>query len=187
MLSQTNLRNRFFTRLVATAMMSSFLMTGYSQYHPVAKESGIRFTIHNFGFKVNGSLGAPEGDISFNPDDPGRSSFRVTIKSETIFTDNDSRDEHLRSEDYFDVKNYPLIRFVSSSVRSAGKSGQYEATGTLTIKNKSKEIQLPFTAEKKGDGWMFNGSFKMNRRDYGIGGSSTLSNELTVDIKVLAL
>jgi polyisoprenoid-binding protein YceI len=187
MLPQMNLRNKFFTRLAGTILVSSLLTTGYGQYHPVAKESGIRFTIHNFGFKVNGSLGAPEGDISFNPDDPARSSFSVTVKSATIFTDNDSRDEHLRNEDYFDVKNYPVIRFVSSSIRSAGKNGQYEATGTLTIKNKSKEIQLPFTAEKKGDGWIFTGSFTMNRRDYGVGGSSTLSNELTVDIKVLAL
>jgi polyisoprenoid-binding protein YceI len=58
--------------------------------------------------------------------------------------------------------------------------------GKLTIKNKSKEIEIPFTAEKNGNGWLFSGSFNMNRRDFDIGGSSTISNELTVDIKVLA-
>jgi polyisoprenoid-binding protein YceI len=71
-------------------------------------------------------------------------------------------------------------------VKEAGNKGSYEARGILTIKNKSKEIELPFTAEKNGNGWLFSGSFKMNRRDYDIGGASTISDEVTVEIKVLA-
>jgi polyisoprenoid-binding protein YceI len=165
-----------------------FLMfqSAIAQLHPIAKESSVQFTLKNFGIKTRGTLDAPEGDIVFNPDDLSQSLFRVTIKTESINTDNNSRDEHLRDADYFDVKNYPLIRFVSSSVKTSDKRGGYEAVGTLTIKNKSKEITLPFTAEKNGNGWLFSGSLKMNRRDYDIGGSSTISNELTVNIKVLA-
>jgi polyisoprenoid-binding protein YceI len=158
----------------------------FGQFHPVAGESSVHFTIHNFGFKTGGSLAVPEGDIYFNPDDLTKSAFNVEIRSESINTDNESRDEHLKEEDYFDVKNYPVIRFVSNSVRASGKKGQYEAVGLLTIKKTSREIHLPFTTEKTGDGWLFSGSFKMSRRDFGIGGSSTISNDLTVDIKVTA-
>ena len=165
----------------------SFLFqTSYSQIHPVTAESTVQFSLKNFGFRTGGKLDAPEGDIIFNPDDLSKSSFHVTIKTESINTDNNSRDEHLKEADYFDVKNYPFIRFVSSSVKAGSKKGSYEALGTLTIKNKSREISMPFTAEKKGAGWFFTGSFKMNRRDFDVGGSSTISNELTVDIKVLA-
>jgi polyisoprenoid-binding protein YceI len=159
---------------------------GFAQYHPVAGESTVRFSLKNFGFKTGGTLDAPEGEIVFNPDDLAKSSFRVRIKTESINTDNESRDEHLKEEAYFDVKNYPMIRFVSSSVKVNGKIGSYETTGVLTIKNKNKEITLPFAAEKKGDGWLFSGSFKLNRKDYDIGGSSTLSDEVTVEIKVVA-
>jgi polyisoprenoid-binding protein YceI len=173
-----------FSSLVLFFFLSAQI--AFSQMHPVSNESSIRFTIHNFGFKTHGTLAAPEGKIEFNPDDLAGSSFQVTIKSESINTDNESRDEHLREEDYFDVKNHPLIRFVSASIRSKGKKNDYEATGTLTIKNTSRTIIIPFTAEKTGGGWTFTGSFTMNRRDYGIGGSSTISNELTVDIKVVA-
>jgi len=158
----------------------------FAQYHPVAGESSVRFSLKNFGFKTGGSLDAPEGDIVFNPDDLAKSSFRVTIKAESINTDNESRDEHLKEETYFDVKNYPLIRFVSSSVKEADKKGSYQTTDTLTVKSKSKEITVPFMAEKNRNGWTFSGSFKMNRRDYDVGGSSTLSDEVTVDIKVVA-
>jgi len=159
---------------------------GFAQYHPVASESSVRFSLKNFGFKTGGSLNAPEGDIIFNPDDLTKSSFRVTLKAESIDTDNESRDAHLKEAAYFDVKNYPLIRFVSSSVTETGKKGSYQTLGTLTVKNKSKEITMPFTVEKNGNGWVFSGSFKMNRKDYDIGGSSTLSDEVTVDIKVVA-
>ena len=159
---------------------------GFAQYHPVASESSVRFSLKNFGFKTGGSLNAPEGDIIFNPDDLTKSSFRVTLKAESIDTDNESRDAHLKEAAYFDVKNYPLIRFVSSSVTETGKKGSYQTLGILTVKNKSKEITMPFTVEKNGNGWVFSGSFKMNRKDYDIGGSSTLSDEVTVDIKVVA-
>jgi polyisoprenoid-binding protein YceI len=158
----------------------------FAQYHPVAVESSVRFSLKNFGFKTGGSLDAPEGEIVFDPDDQTRSSFRVTIKAESINTDNESRDEHLKEAAYFDVKNYPQIRFVSSSVKETDKKGSYQTLGTLTVKNKSKEITMPFTAEKNGNGWTFSGSFKMNRKDYDVGGSSTLSDEVTVDIKVVA-
>jgi len=174
--------------MLKQALLICFLLVCRSsngQIHPVAKESSVHFTIRNFGFKVDGSLDAPEGDIFFSPDDLSKSFFHVTIRSASVNTDNNSRDEHLRESDYFDIKKYPVIRFVSDHVQNAGKNS-FEAIGTLTIKNKNKEIHLPFTAEKKENGWLFAGSFTMNRRDYDVGGASTLSNELTVEIKVLA-
>jgi polyisoprenoid-binding protein YceI len=173
----------FMTSLLLCIFLS--IRSASGQFHPVAGASGIQFTIRNFGFKVGGSLASPEGDIRFNPDSLSRSFFHMTIRSESINTENAARDEHLKAEDYFDVKNYPLIHFVSDDVRVVDKKGKFLAVGRLTIKNKSKEIQLPFTAIKNGNAWLFTGVFKMNRRDFEIGGSSTISNELEVAIKVL--
>jgi polyisoprenoid-binding protein YceI len=174
------------SRLGVLVCFSFLLQTAFAQIHPVAGESTVHFSLKNFGFKTGGKLDAPEGDIFFNPDDLSKSSFRVTIKTESINTNNGSRDEHLKEPEYFDVKNYPLIRFVSSSIKSGSKQGSYEVVGTMTIKNKSKEISMPFTAEKRAAGWFFDGGFKMDRKDFDIGGSSTISNELTVEIKVMA-
>ena len=179
---------RKYSKLKMSLLVFFVMMIQFSsgQIHPVAKESSIIFTIHNFGLKVTGSLEPPQGEIHFNPDSLSNSYFKVNFKSASVNTDNNTRDEHLREEDYFDVKNYPLISFVSVSIQRSGKNGDFIASGRLTIKNKTKDIQLPFTAVKSGDGYLFTGSFKMNRRDFGIGGGSTISNELTVDIKVLA-
>jgi polyisoprenoid-binding protein YceI len=162
------------------------VQNAFVQMHPVAKASAIHFTIHNFGFKTGGQLDAPEGNIVFNPDDLVRSSFQVTIKSTSINTGNETRDEHLRETDYFDVKDYPLIRFVSSSIQAKGGKNSFVVSGSLIIKKTSRVVSIPFTVETNGNGWLFTGQFTMNRRDYDVGGSSTISNELTVDIKVLA-
>ena len=158
----------------------------YGQIYPVAKESSVHFIIHNFGFKVTGLLDPPQGEIRFNTDSLSGSYFHITIKSESINTDNNLRDEHLRGEDYFNVKKYPLITFSSDNIKKTGKKNEYELSGKLTIKDKTKNIIVPFTADKNGTDYIFNGSFKMDRRDFDIGGGSTISNDLTVEIKVLA-
>lgn len=176
--------SRFKAVLFINLLMTTHIV--FSQIHPVPSGSAVNFTIHNFGFKVTGKLDPPQGDIRFNPDSLSNSFFHVTIKSGSINTDNSLRDEHLRGEDYFDVKNHPLITFTSDNIRSTGKKNEYEVSGKLTIKKTTKSIIIPFTINETGKDIIFNGSFKMNRRDFEIGGSSTISNDLTIEIKVLA-
>jgi polyisoprenoid-binding protein YceI len=156
----------------------------FAQYKPVDKASKIEFRIKNFGFGITGSIGGIEGEVVFSPDKPEAASFSVTVKSTTINTDNDMRDSHLAAEEYFDTKNFPLIRFVSESVKKGRKEGSYILFGKLTIKNHSQDISFPFTAAPSGKGYLFTGSFKMNRKDFSIGGPSTISNELEVLLSV---
>ncbi|HEY4156069.1 MAG TPA: YceI family protein [Puia sp.] len=158
----------------------------FAQLHPVEKESKISFTIKNFGFNVTGSFSAPSGEIRFDPDNPADARFDVSVSAASINTDNNLRDGHLRGEDYLDTKNYPRIRFVSVRVQPARKKGSYQMTGNLTIRDKTKEISFPFTADPSGTGYLFAGDFKINRKEFGVGGSSTVSDNLTVELKVLA-
>lgn len=155
-----------------------------AQYTPVDKGSTLTFKIGNFGFDVNGSFTGFKGSISFDPKNITASSFDVTIDASTVNTDNNLRDEHLRDASYFDVKNHPVIHFVSSKVTSSGNS--FVAYGKLTIKGKSKGISIPFTATLGSDEYVYKGSFKINRKDFGVGGTSTISNELEVSLNVVA-
>ena len=70
--------------------------------------------------------------------------FDVTIDAGTVNTSNSLRDKHIKDESYFDVKNYPRIRFVSKKIGATNKNGIYNVTGQLTIKGKSIDISLPF-------------------------------------------
>lgn len=156
-----------------------------AQYKPVDDGSALNFTIGNFGFDVNGSFSGFQGKIDFDPQNTANSNFDVTIDAGTVNTDNGLRDKHLKDDGYFDVINYPRIRFVSSKITSNG--GHYTLTGQLTIKGKSKEIAFPFTAVPADNGYIFKGSFKINRKDFGVGGTSTISGELQVTLNVHAV
>ena len=156
----------------------------FAQYKPVDQGSSIKFKVKNFGFNSGGSFSGLQGTIDFDPEKPGESKFDVTIQAASVNTDNESRDNHLREESYFDVKNYPLIRFVST--RITGKGGNFTFTGNLTIKKKTKEISFPFTISMEKDGYLFKGEFNINRKEFGVGGSSTISDNVDVMLSVHA-
>jgi polyisoprenoid-binding protein YceI len=166
--------------LLATANQSQ------AQYKALDQGSAIKFTINNFGFGVAGSFTGLQGTIDFDPRNLTSGKFDVSVDAATVNTDNSLRDSHLRNDSYFDVKNYPRIRLLSSRIVPMGPDGTYQFTGQLTIKTVTKEISFPFSATPAGDGFDFKGSFTINRRDFGVGGTSTISNELTVSLHVMA-
>jgi polyisoprenoid-binding protein YceI len=156
------------------------------QYTAVDQGSSVKFKIKNFGFNSEGTFTGLQGHIGFDPQNLSGATFEVSIDAASVNTDNNMRDNHLRKEEYFDVQNHPRISFVSSAVRAAGNAGSYTMTGRLTIKETSKEISFPFTASPQETGCLFKGEFTINRKDFKVGGSSTLSNSLTVQLSVFA-
>ena len=152
---------------------------------PVDSASEVTFKIKNLGFNTSGSFSGLAGTITFTPDDFAGCSFDVHIEANTVNTGVEMRDNHLRSDDFFDVKNYPQIRFVSEKVTGTKKNGTLFVSGKLTMKGITKDISFPFTAQPIPDGFLFNGEFKLNRRDFKVGGGSTVSDHLTVLLKVV--
>ena len=134
------------------------------------------------GITTGGSIGGLVTKVHFAPENLNGSTIEASVDVNTINTDNSSRDEHLRSEDFFDVSRFPKISL--KSVAFKHKSGNnYTGTFILTIKDKSKQIEMPFTFLDKESTVEFKGTFKINRLDFGVGSSSLiLSDELTVKI-----
>jgi polyisoprenoid-binding protein YceI len=147
-----------------------------------AVRSSITFEIKNLGITTGGTIGGLSAKVHFNPANLASSTLEASVDVSTINTDNSGRDEHLRSDDFFDVARYPKISLKSVSFKH--KSGNnYTGTFTLTIKDKSKQIEIPFTFLDKGNTVEFKGTFKINRLDYGVGSSSmVLSDDVTVNI-----
>jgi polyisoprenoid-binding protein YceI len=156
----------------------------YAQtYIPAGASSEVTFTIKNFGLSVNGSFKGLKGTIVFTAANPA--SVNVTLDAATVNTGNGSRDRHLKKDDYFDTEKYSTLSFVSTKITSAGKAGAYNMLGNLTIKGTSKAVSFPFTATAITNGYQLQGQFKINRRDFNVGGSSwVLSDDLTVSLNV---
>ncbi|MFT3678890.1 MAG: YceI family protein [Ferruginibacter sp.] len=155
-------------------------------YHLRDDSSTVQFSIKNFGLTVTGSFKGLEGKIIFNPADAATASFESSVTAASVNTGNNTRDNHLKKEDYFDIQNYPRLTFVSSKVSGNGQN--YIMEGKLTIKGITKSISFPFTVTATTTGLRFTGQFRINRRDFKVGGGSLiLSDELTVTLNVLAV
>ncbi len=149
--------------------------------------SKVHFMIKNFGIKVGGDFKGLKGTIIFNPKALASSSFNVSVDSKTIDTDNGSRDGHLRKDEYFSVEKFTKLTFVSTKVTESSTAGRFFITGNLTIKGVSKVVEFGFSATPTATGYLFNGVFEINRRDFGVGGSSSiLADKLKVTLDINA-
>ncbi len=154
---------------------------------PVASVSKVHFTIKNFGIKVGGDFSGLQGSIAFDPKLPAAGTMDVTIDANTIDTDNERRDKHLRSEDFFEVEKYPTIHIKSTKITTTNKTGNFILYANLTIKNVTQAIAIPFTVTNTVAGFLFSGSFSIDRLQYHVGESSaTMSDEVNIELNVIA-
>lgn len=172
--------------LFTSALLMAFIVSGQT-FIPSDEGSKVKFVIKNFGINTGGTFDGLKGSISFDAANLSTASFNVTVDAASVDTDMDARDKHLRKPEYFDVEKYPTISFKSSKITKTNKEGYLYMFGTITIKGVSKEISFPFTQVAKDGGILFDGEFKLNRRDFGVGGKSfSMADELTVQLQVLA-
>lgn len=138
--------------------------------------SAINFTIKHFFTPVDGTFEDYDATVMFNPDDLENSMIDVTIPVSSINTRNDRRDGHLQSEDFFNAERWPNITFTSNSIESRGDN-QFVAIGEMTIRDITREFELPFTLQGMMDHPMQENTTvagivanaKLMRTDYGVG------------------
>ncbi|RJE74145.1 YceI family protein [Reichenbachiella sp. MSK19-1] len=155
------------------------IQTISSQHTINGIKSSVKFEISNFGFNtVEGTFTGMKGSISFDSKAPSNGSFDVCIEANTVNTDNQKRDEHLRSEDFFYVEKFPVICFRSKKI--AKKPEGYLVSGTLTMRGISHEVEIPFGFT---DG-VFKGALTLDRTDYKVGddGSIVVGEEVALEI-----
>ncbi|MBR9859950.1 YceI family protein [bacterium] len=141
----------------------------------------VKFYIKNAGVEVTGTLSGLAASVEFDPEDLSNSTITASVDVKTINTGIEMRDNHLRSADYFDASKYPKISMESQSFRKSGSS--FIGTFKLTMHGVSKVVDVPFTFDQNGDDGKFNGTFELDRLDYGVGESSwVLSDDVKVKI-----
>lgn len=138
--------------------------------------SAINFTVNHFFTPVDGAFDDYNATVHFDPENLDGSYIDVTIPVASVNTRNDRRDGHLKTEDFFDAETYPEIRFVSDQIIRDGENN-YIARGELTIRDVTKEFDLPFELLGVMDHPMQEGrkvagivaSAELMRNDYGVG------------------
>ena len=169
-------------KYILPLLIITIICAAFTPANNTVTRSAITFQAKNMGIGVEGTVSGLQANIQFDPANLTSSSIEASVDAGTINTDNSSRDEHLKSEDFFNVTHYPKI--IMKSVSFKHRSGDnYTGLFNLTIKGKTKSLAIPFTCIQKGSNLAFKGSFKLNRLDFGIGDSSlVLSDDVTVSI-----
>ena len=148
------------TTLIAVGAVLSWEIKG--------EQSDITFKIKNAGLEVEGKFTGLKGEIAFDPQNLRQGKITASVDASTIDTGIGIRDRDLKGKHYFEVDTYPRISFQSHEFKKTPQG--YLAIGTLTIKDISKEVEIPFTFENL----VFKGDFSLNRQDYHVGKRSWL-------------
>ncbi len=97
-----------------------------------------------------GRFNEVSGTFLLDDADPGKSSLAFEIKTASLDTNSADRDKHLKSPDFFNVKQFPTSSFKSTSVKAAG-TNKFEVTGELTMLGVSKPVTFTLTKTGEGD------------------------------------
>lgn len=168
-----------FKRTIVRTIMSLLLLIPSpvlgSTWNINPEHSSVQFQVRYMGLvNVKGSFDKFQGVATLDEKDPAKSAVQAAIETASINTGVEKRDQHLRTDDFFDCARYPEIRFISKKVVPAGKD-QLQIIGDLTMLGVTKEITLHVdgpTPELK-DPW---GNSRrgasaragINRQDYGM-------------------
>ena len=191
--------NRFFRSAVLSALILLVAVPAVAGTWTIDQShSVLNFKIRHIFSKTGGTFGEWGGSLEFDGADPATLAGTVTIKTASINTENEDRDNHLRSPDFFNVEEFPTITFVSKSAEQ--RDGEWVLVGDFTMLEVTKEIEIPF--EFMGSGanpWGqtvagFSGSVTVNRKDFGMvwnkaldAGGAILGEDVTIDLEIEAV
>ena len=172
---------------------------GPNEWRIDGNHSAAHFSVrHMMVSTVRGQLGRISGTIEYDGKDVRSIKADVFIDLKAISTQNSRRDNHLRSDDFFDVASHPTLTFKSKRVEPAA-DGRFKLIGDLTIRGNTKEVALevdgPSPMVKTRRGGVVTGataSTKINRLEYGlkynniVEAGPVVGDEVTITIDIEA-
>lgn len=132
---------------------------------------------HEGGFKTLTGTATVSGDAL--------TKVAVEIETDSIFSDDPRLTGHLKSPDFFGVKNNPKAKFESTKVEKTDKG--YTLTGNLTINGKTKEVAIPAQISHAGGTLKINGAVTIDKRDFGMTyGAGKMDDAVAIKVAVEA-
>jgi len=166
--------------LLFMLVLTSISITAQPNWKADVAHSKVAFTIsHMVISEVTGRFTDFDVRMTQTKDDFSGSALTATIKTTSINTDNDGRDKHLRSADFFEAEKYPEIKFMSTSFEKMEKN-TYKVTGNLTMHGATKTVILDTKFNgQMNDPWGntragFKATGSVSRKDFGIQWNKTL-------------
>ncbi len=188
------------TTLVAVAALT-FGAKAQASWNVDASHSKLGFAVtHMMVSETEGKFKVYEGKVaSVKPDaDFTDAKVEFSVDAASINTDDEKRDGHLKSPDFFDVEKFPKITFVSTSMKPGKVKGTYTLIGNLTMHGVTKPLTLTAIGASKivkdpygMERYAFKVTGNLNRKDYGLGwnaaleaGGVAVSENVRIDVNI---
>jgi len=183
--------------LFTTLIFWQIMIFAQTKWNVDIVHSSIKFTVtHLVISEVDGFFKSYTGSVTSNNPDFNDAVIDFTVDVNSLSTENDMRDKHLKSSDFFDIEKFPQITFKSSSFKKVS-GNKYELEGNLTMHGISKPVKFDVTyggTAKDGYGNIkagFKATTTINRFDYNLkwnalteAGSAVVSQEVTINVKL---
>ncbi|BAU83499.1 yceI-like protein [Streptomyces laurentii] len=154
---------------------------------------------HAMVTKVRGAFHEFEGSAHLDGADPTKSTAQVVLKTESIDTGVEQRDQHLRTNDFLDAPNFPEITFRTTAVEVRSDT-DYRVTGDLTIKDTTRSLTIDFAytgnaVDPTGNLRVgLEGSVTISRKDFGVtwnaaleGGGVLVGDKVVLEFDISAI
>ncbi len=158
--------------------------------------STVRFSVsHMVVSEAEGTFKLFDGSMENSKEDFSDAKVSFTIDAGSISTDNENRDKHLKSDDFFNTEKYPQIKFESTSFSPQG-GNKYKLMGNLTVRDVTKPVTFDVVyggtiKTQKGNKCGFKATTVINRIDYNLKWSKTVEagglavgHDVTITVKV---
>jgi polyisoprenoid-binding protein YceI len=183
--------------LAAVAMLAATGVNAQSKWNVDASHSNVKFSVsHLVVSEVEGSFRKFDGTIEAPTEDFNNAVINFTVDVASVNTDNEKRDEHLKSDDFFNAEKYPKMVFKSTSFKK-GKGNNYTLEGNLTIRDVTKKVKMNVTyGGTVKDPWGntkagFKTTAAISRKEFGLkwntmteAGGAVVGDEVTIILKL---
>jgi polyisoprenoid-binding protein YceI len=185
-------------RVLTTALLFSttFAMTTLSaadHYERDESHTAALFKVKHLGISyTHGRFNDVRGSIHFDAANPAASKVAITVQASSVDTHNEKRDAHLANPDFFDAKQFPELKFVSTEFKKA-EGDTYAVTGDFTLHGVTKPLTISVTKIGEGkDPWGgyrigFETTFTIKRSDFAMNKMlETVGDEVTITFSIEA-
>lgn len=156
----------------------------------VPGKSAVSFVARQMDVPVEGSFKRFQGSVRFDPAKPAAARAQLDIDVASIDAGSAEANEEVAGKLWFNIRQFPTARFVTTSIKPLGNS-RFEVAGKMTIKGRTRDVVTPATFRQEGNEAVLTGSFVLKRADYGIGEGmwadfGSVANEIQMRFRLVA-
>ena len=150
----------------------------FSQFQPA--KSSLSFVSKQMNVPVDGRFKSFRSKLAFDPAKPAAAKAELEIDLASIDAGSREANDEVATKAWFNTKDFPVAKFVSTAVKSLG-GNRYEVAGKMSIKGKTLDLAAPLTVTQEGNSASFDGALVFKRADFG-----TVANEVQIKFRIVA-